>query len=75
MGKDKNIYYGLQEICKLDFHGFKIPLFRYNWLDAIKGIVKYKYGFITVDLNRQWYKSQSFMLAKHVAQVRNKQKT
>jgi hypothetical protein len=28
-----------------------------------------KYGFITVDLNYQGYKSEPFMLAKHVAQV------
>jgi hypothetical protein len=28
-GQDKNMYYGqIQEICELDFHGFKIPLFR-----------------------------------------------
>jgi hypothetical protein len=29
MGQDKNMYYGqIQEIWKLDFHDFKIPLFR-----------------------------------------------
>jgi hypothetical protein len=29
MGQDKNMYYGqIQEISKLDFHGFKIPVFR-----------------------------------------------
>jgi hypothetical protein len=28
MGQDKNMYYSqIQEICELDFHGFKIPLF------------------------------------------------
>jgi hypothetical protein len=52
MGEDKSMYYGqIQEIWEFDFHGFKIPLFRCNWVDANKSVVKYKYGFITVDLN------------------------
>jgi hypothetical protein len=70
MGQDKNMYYGqIQEIWELDFHGFKIPLFCCNWVDAIKGVVQDKYGFISVDLNRQGNKSEPFILAKHIAQV------
>jgi hypothetical protein len=50
------MYYGqIQEICELDFHGFKIPLFHCNWVDAIKGDVKDKYGFISVDRNEAPY--------------------
>jgi hypothetical protein len=56
-------------IWELNFHGFKIPLFRYNWVDAIKGVLQDKYEFISIDLNRQGYKSEPFVLAKHVAQV------
>jgi hypothetical protein len=38
--KTKHMYYGqIQEIWELDFHGFKIPLFRCNWIDAIKGVL------------------------------------
>jgi hypothetical protein len=70
MGEDKSMYYGqIQEIWGLDFHGFKIPLFHYNWIDANKGVLKDKYGFITVDLNHQRYKSEPFVLAKYIAQV------
>jgi hypothetical protein len=70
MGQDKNMYYGqIQKIWELDFHGFKIPLFCCNWVDPIKGVVQDKYGFISVDLNRQGYKSETFMLAKRIAQV------
>jgi hypothetical protein len=70
MGQDKNMYYSqIQEIWELDFLRFKIRLFRCNWVDGIKGVVQDKYGFISVDLNRQGYKSDPFMLAKHVAQV------
>jgi hypothetical protein len=38
-------------------------------VDTIKGVVKDKYGFISIDLNHQGYKLESFVLAKHVAQV------
>jgi hypothetical protein len=64
------MYYSqIQEIWELDFHGFKIPLLHCNWVDAIKGVVQDKYGFISVDLNQQGYKLELFVLAKHVAQV------
>jgi hypothetical protein len=70
MGQDKTMYPGqIQEIWELDFHGFKIPLFRCNWVDVIKGVVQDKYMFISIDLNRQGYKLEPFVLAKHVAQV------
>jgi hypothetical protein len=40
-GQDKNKYYGqIQEIYELDFHGFMIPLFCCNWVDAIKVLYK-----------------------------------
>jgi hypothetical protein len=69
-GQDKNMYYGqIQEIWELDFHSFKIPLLRCNWVDAIKGVVQDMYGFISIDLNRQGYKLEPFVLAKYVAQV------
>jgi hypothetical protein len=69
-GQDKNMYYGqIQGIWELGFHGFKIPLFRCNWVNAIKGVIQDKYGFISVDLNRQGYKLEPFVLAKHIAQV------
>jgi hypothetical protein len=70
MGQDKNMYCGqIQEILELDFHSFKIPLFPYNWVDAIEGVVQDKYKFISVELNHQGYKLEPFMLANHVVQV------
>jgi hypothetical protein len=68
--QDKNMYYGqIQEIWELDFHSFKIPLFHCTWVDGIKGVVEDKYGFISIDLNHQGYKSEPFMLVKHIDQV------
>jgi hypothetical protein len=70
MGQDRNMYYGqIQEIWELDFYGFKIPLFRCNWIDPIKGVVQDKYGFISIDLNHQGYTSEPLVLAKCIAQV------
>jgi hypothetical protein len=57
------------KIWELDFHGFKIPLFRCNCVDAIMGVVKDKYRFFSIDLNRQGYKSEPLVLAKYVAQL------
>jgi hypothetical protein len=69
-GQDKNMYYSqIQEIWELECHGFKIFLCCCNWVDAIKSVVKDKYGFISNDLNHQGYKSEPFVLAKHIAQV------
>jgi hypothetical protein len=68
--KTKNMYYSqIQEIWELDFHSFEIPLYRCNWVVPIKGVVQDKYGFISIDLNCQGYKSEPFMIAKHIAQV------
>jgi hypothetical protein len=54
MGQGRNMYYGqIQEI----------------WVDAMKGVVQDKYGFISIGLNHQRYKSEPFMLAKHIAPV------
>jgi hypothetical protein len=51
MGKDKSMYYGqIQKICELDFHGFKIPLFRCNWVDAHMGAVKISTGSLVLTL-------------------------
>jgi hypothetical protein len=64
------MYYDqIQEIWEIDFHNFKIPLFRCNCVDAIKGVVQDKYEFISVELNRQGYMLEHFVLAKYVAQV------
>jgi hypothetical protein len=39
-GQDKNLHCSqIQEIQELDFHGFKIPLFCCNWVDATRGVV------------------------------------
>jgi hypothetical protein len=52
-GQDQNMYYGqIHEIWDLEFHSFKIPLFCYNRVDAVRCVVQDKYEFISIDLNR-----------------------
>jgi hypothetical protein len=53
----------------LTFIVSRFLFFRCNWVDAIKGVVQDKYDFISIDLNRQGYKLEPFMLAKYIAQV------
>jgi hypothetical protein len=53
----------------LTFTVSRFLFFCCNWVDAIKSVIKDKYGFISMDLNCQRYKSEPFVLAKHVTQM------
>jgi hypothetical protein len=69
-GEYKRMYYGrIQEIWEIDFHGFNISLFHCNWVDAHNGVIKDKYGFISVHHNHHKYKSEPFVFTKHVTEV------
>jgi hypothetical protein len=49
--EDKDMYYDqIQEIWEFDFHGFKIPLFYCNKVDAHKSVINDMYEFITLTL-------------------------
>jgi hypothetical protein len=53
----------------LTFTVSRFLFFHCNRVDAINGVVKDKFMFISIDLNHQGYKLEPFVLAKHVAQV------
>lgn len=68
--KDKNplftdmCYYGvITEIWQLDYHMFKIPVFKCDWVDINKGIKVDDLGFTLVELSRIGHKNDSFILA------------
>ncbi|XP_076937014.1 uncharacterized protein LOC143604403 [Bidens hawaiensis] len=66
----KDSYYGvIQEIWELDYHDFKIPLFRCKWVNNRISVQVDKYGFTLVDLATDGYRSEPFVMAKHVTQV------
>ncbi|XP_076912650.1 uncharacterized protein LOC143571021 [Bidens hawaiensis] len=65
----KDSYYGvIQEIWELDYHDFKIPLFRCKWVNNHTGVQVDKYGFTLVDHATDDYRFEPFVMAKHVTQ-------
>ncbi|XP_018459050.2 uncharacterized protein LOC108829946 [Raphanus sativus] len=68
---DMLTYYGvIKEILLMDYHMFKVPLFRCNWANTGNG-VKEEYGFTLINLhmNQAAYLKDPFILssqAKHV---------
>lgn len=74
--KDKNpilgdmSYYGvINEIWDLDYHMFRIPLFKCDWVQNNGGIKIDEFGFTLVDLNRLGHKSDPFILASQATHV------
>ncbi|XP_073060012.1 uncharacterized protein [Primulina eburnea] len=74
--KDRNpivsdmVFYGvIEEIWKLDYHKFQIPMFKCNWVENNKGIKLDDLGFTLVNLKRIGFKSDSFILGSQAKQV------
>jgi len=66
----KNSYYGvIQEIWELEYNFFSIPLFKYKWIENERGVKVDNHGFTLVDLSRDSYVSEPFILAKQAYQV------
>ncbi|KAK1625843.1 hypothetical protein QYE76_000158 [Lolium multiflorum] len=68
----KVTYYGyIEEIWKLDYGPFKVPLFRCKWFKLTGGGVKVdkQYGMTMVDFNNLGYLDEPFVPTKDVAQV------
>ncbi|KAA0060192.1 transposase [Cucumis melo var. makuwa] len=74
--KDKNpvigdmSFYGvIQEIWKLNYNTFNVPVFKCDWVQNSGGVQIDELGYILVDLNRVGHKSDSFILASQAKQV------
>ncbi|KAL9432881.1 hypothetical protein AB3S75_027822 [Citrus x aurantiifolia] len=74
--KDKNpilgdmSYYGvINEIWDLDYHMFRIHLFKCDSVQNNGGVKIDEFGFTLVDLNRLGHKSDPFILASQATQV------
>ena len=68
--KDKNpiesdiVFYGfIEEIWELDYQNFRIPVFKYLWVENNSGIKVDNLGFTLVNFNRIGFKSDSIILA------------
>ncbi|KAA0062166.1 putative serine/threonine-protein kinase nek2 [Cucumis melo var. makuwa] len=74
--KDKNpvigdmSFYGvIQEIWKLNYNTFNVPVFKCDWVQNSGGVRIDELGYTLVDLNRVGHKSDSFILASQAKQV------
>nr|BAV56711.1 transposase [Ipomoea nil] len=74
--KDKNpiesdmVFYGvIDEIWELDYHTFRVPVFKCNWVETNNGIKVDDLGFKLVNLDRIGFKSDSFILGSQAKQV------
>ncbi|XP_074356317.1 uncharacterized protein LOC141696019 [Apium graveolens] len=75
-GKDKNIehishtFYGvITSIWELDYNHFRVPIFRYNWVDMNKGVKIDGLGYTIFNLHKLGFLNDPFVLGKHVKQV------
>nr|ABA95451.2 transposon protein, putative, CACTA, En/Spm sub-class [Oryza sativa Japonica Group] len=65
-----NTYYGrIEEIWKLNYVKFKVPLFRCRWVNIRTDVKVDKEGFTLVDLSKERYADEPFVLAKQVEQI------
>ncbi|XP_024042746.1 uncharacterized protein LOC112099565 [Citrus clementina] len=66
---DMTFYGIIEEIWELDYHQFRIPVFRCDWVKSSNGIKVDKFGFTLVDLQRTGHKNDPFILASQAKQV------
>lgn len=74
--KDKNPiitdmeFFGvIQEIWELEYHTFRIPVFKCDWVDNNSGVKVDELGFTLVNLGRIGFKSDQFILGSQAKQV------
>lgn len=66
----KESYYGvIQKIWELKYDSFIIPVFKCKWVDNQRGVKIDNDGFTLVDLSKNGYLSEPFILAKQATQV------
>ncbi|XP_052137322.1 uncharacterized protein LOC127755682 [Oryza glaberrima] len=63
-------YYGrIEQIWKLNYLNFKVPLFRCSWVNIRTGVKVDKEGFTLVDQAKVGYADEPFVLAKQVEHI------
>lgn len=74
--KDKNSvvasipYFGIiEEICEVDFIKFKVPAFKCKWIDIYSGVKTDEFGFTLVDLEKESYTDDPFIMASQEKQL------
>jgi len=63
-------YYGVvEEIWKVDYVKFRVPVFKCKWVDSNTGVHVDDLGFTLVDLAKIGYKEDPFIMAYQAKQV------
>ncbi|BBN68839.1 hypothetical protein Prudu_602S000400 [Prunus dulcis] len=61
--------YLINEIWDLDYHKFRIPVLRCDWVDNTSGLVVDELGFTLIDLSKIGHRNDQFVMASQVKQV------
>ena len=57
------VYFGvIEEILEIGYVSFKVPLFKCKWIDGNTGIETDELGFTRVDLRKETYKNEPFIM-------------
>ncbi|XP_024198467.1 uncharacterized protein LOC112201787 [Rosa chinensis] len=74
--RDKNLrtddmdFYGvIRQIWELDYYKFRVPIFKCDWVENVRGIKVDELGFTLVNLNRKGHLKDAFVLSTHVKQI------
>ncbi|XP_062029071.1 uncharacterized protein LOC133745094 [Rosa rugosa] len=66
---DMDFYGVIQQIWEVDYYKFRVPLFKCDWVENVRGIKVDELGFTLVNLNRKGHLNDAFVLASHVKQI------
>ncbi|XP_040361933.1 uncharacterized protein LOC112164156 [Rosa chinensis] len=66
---DMHFYGVIKHIWELDYYKFRVPLFKCDWVENVRGIKVDELGFTLVNLNRIGHLNDAFVLATHVKQI------
>ncbi|KAL6199643.1 hypothetical protein ACLB2K_029426 [Fragaria x ananassa] len=66
---DMDFYGVIQHIWEVDYYKFRVPLFKCDWVENVRGIKVDELGFTLVNLNRKGHLNDPFVLASHVKQI------
>ncbi|KAL6192200.1 hypothetical protein ACLB2K_038586 [Fragaria x ananassa] len=66
---DMDFYGRIQQIWKVDYYKFRVPVFLCDWVESSRGVKVDELGFTLVKLDRIGHLNDPFVLATHVKQI------
>lgn len=63
-------YFGvIEQIWEVDYTQFRVPIFKFKWIDSKNGMKNDELGFTLVNLNKAGYKGEPLTMAFQAKQV------